>query len=126
MAMAYAYDPAFIGVPTDLVARSTGVTVPSPSVTMYAVRPSGVIAIAVGRSPAVMGFPVARCPMSMGVPGLLVVRSMGTTAGPCVSTYAAVPAGVTAMAPGFPSMRMRGPWRWVPMLSGMIPPGPLM
>src|SRR6185437_15204157 len=66
--MARGLDPTRIGRPARRVPVLTGVTVPEPRLTTYAVRPSGVSAMASGS-----------CPTRIGRPLRSVVRSTGVT-----------------------------------------------
>src|SRR5690242_8854385 len=66
--MARGLDPTRIGRPARRVPVLTGVTVPEPRLTTYAVRPSGVRATASGS-----------CPTGIGRPLRSVVRSTGVT-----------------------------------------------
>ena len=59
--------PTAIGLPAALVAVFIGVTLPEPLLATYAVRPSGVIAIANGLLPTGIGLPAAFVAVFIGV-----------------------------------------------------------
>jgi hypothetical protein len=87
--------PTLIGVPALPVMMETGVTVPSPLLTTYAVLLSGVIATAQGLLPT-----------GVGLPALLVAVKIGVTVFESwLTTSATLPFGVIARSKGsFPTL----------------------